>query len=86
MQKNISLDEIQAAWQELLCLQSWYNEMSSEDERYDELVYRLLAAEKWYQTCLRRLQKAGICRYPTPHSGLAKKPKIMVNGCWYYWQ
>lgn len=86
MGKNILLEETQAAWQELLCLQSWHDELPSDHERYEELVHRLLAAEKWHQHCLRRLQEAGVYKIPVPYSDLSKRRKIKVNGHWYHWR
>lgn len=79
------LAELNTAREELLCLYSWFNELSGRDCRFNELAYRLLAAEIHYQDCLQNLQLKGIHRQPVPYTPEGPRRGITCGGCWYGW-
>ncbi len=85
MDKDSLLEETKYARQDFLCLLSWYHEISNQDSRLEELIYRLLAAEKWYQTCLEKLRQEGITQPVTPYSTIGCRRKILCSNCWHGW-
>lgn len=85
MQNKSLLEETQSARREWLCLLSWYNEMSFRHERFEELVYRLMAAEKWYQACLKKLRQEKINCLPLPYSKPNERRGLKINDCWFGW-
>jgi len=84
-QEQLSLQETAAAREELLCLYSWYKEISSQDPHFAELVFRLLAAEKRYQLCLNKLRLAGISNPAVPYYPSGPRRGIAFDGFWYGW-
>lgn len=82
---NALLEEAEDARQEMLCLMSWYNEISNRDPRFDEVVYRLMAAEKYYQVCLEKLRSEGIGKAALPYSMLRPRRGLNCAGFWYGW-
>lgn len=83
--QHLVLEEALAARGELLCLLSWFNEISCRDPRFDELVYRLEAAEKMYMVCLKRVQEEGIKGRDVLFLPEGPRRGITLNGHWYGW-
>ena len=83
--QHLVLEEALTARCEFVCLLSWFNEMSCRDPRFDELVYRLAAAEKMYMVCLKRVQEEGISKAIVPYIPESRRRGITLNGQWYGW-
>ena len=82
-QKENALAEARMARLELLSLSSWYNEISCRDPRFDELVYRILAAERYNQYCLRNLREHGFSQKPAPFLPYDSQRGVTLDGCWH---
>lgn len=83
--EQLLLAEASAAREEMLCLLSQYNEVSSRSPHFTELVYRLMASEKRYQIALARLRRKGIGCMALPYYPSAERRGISCQGCWYGW-
>jgi len=83
--QHLVLEEALVARRELLCLLSWFDEISCNDPRFDELIYRLGAAEKMYTVCLKKAQQEGISRGIVPYIPEGRRRGITLNGQWYGW-
>lgn len=83
--QQLILEEALTARAELLCLLSWFNEISCQDSRFEELTYRLSAAEKMYQVCLEKVSQEGISRAVLPYLPSGLRRGITLVDCWYGW-
>lgn len=67
----------------MLSVQSIFNETSGRADNFEEMVYRLLAAEKLYVLCLKRLRQENTGSLPKPYTCSRRLRGLYLEGLWY---